>query len=501
MVAAGGQGRQTGPDPDEIVRSALASRDAGRPEDGIAAVRAALARHSRNPILWQVLGLLHRAREDMAAAIEALGQAARLAPADARIAHAHARVTMEAGLPALSLFERARSLAPLDGDLLCSRAAAQLAEGRGKEAIAELDAMLRNSPLWLQGHIALANLRWMLGERDIFTASFERALAEHPANLELWLALIGRFTHADMYAAADAVVTRARRAAGSAIALDVAEAACASEIGDVARADRLFETLDGLDEMAFRVRHVRHLLRTGRTEAAAARIEPLLGRPDAEQIWPYAAIAWRLLGDPRWEWLEADPRLIGVYDIVAEADIAPLRERLRGLHNTVADPIGQSVRGGTQTDGPLFARIDPEIRALRALIARTVEAHIRQFAPADPAHPVLHREPGGPVRFAGSWSVRLKGAGHHTHHIHPQGWISSAFYVTVPDEAELGPAPAGWLALGQPPAELGIDLAPFRTVEPKPGRLVLFPSIMWHGTMPFDGGERMSVAFDVAPPA
>jgi len=36
-------------------------------------------------------------------------------------------------------------------------------------------------------------------------------------------------------------------------------------------------------------------------------------------------------------------------------------------------------------------------------------------------------------------------------------------------------------------------------IEPKPGRLALFPSWMWHGTRPFAEGERITVAFDVAP--
>jgi hypothetical protein len=36
-------------------------------------------------------------------------------------------------------------------------------------------------------------------------------------------------------------------------------------------------------------------------------------------------------------------------------------------------------------------------------------------------------------------------------------------------------------------------------VEPKPGRLVLFPSYMWHATRPFRAGERITVAFDIAP--
>ena len=85
-------------------------------------------------------------------------------------------------------------------------------------------------------------------------------------------------------------------------------------------------------------------------------------------------------------------------------------------------------------------------------------------------------------------------------HTHPQGWISSALYVALPPPAQLGAAPAGWLEFGTPPPELGLQLRPYLQVEPRPGRLVLFPSTMWHGTVPFNDGERMTIAFDVRPP-
>ena len=94
--------------------------------------------------------------------------------------------------------------------------------------------------------------------------------------------------------------------------------------------------------------------------------------------------------------------------------------------------------------------------------------------------------------------MRLPDAGFHANHIHPAGSLSSALYVALPEA--MGPAPAGWLTLGAPQAELGLDMAPFRMIEPKPGRLVLFPSTMWHGTEPFEAGERLTVAFDVARP-
>ena len=47
-------------------------------------------------------------------------------------------------------------------------------------------------------------------------------------------------------------------------------------------------------------------------------------------------------------------------------------------------------------------------------------------------------------------------------------------------------------------AQLKLDLPPTKLIEPKPGRLALFPSWMWHGTRPFGQGERLTVAFDVA---
>ena len=136
--------------------------------------------------------------------------------------------------------------------------------------------------------------------------------------------------------------------------------------------------------------------------------------------------------------------------------------------------------------------------ALRKAIVETVEQHVAQLPPPAARHPTLLAE-RAPIRFAGSWSVRLAGEGFHVNHVHPAGWISSAFYVALPEAAMGGGSDAGWLSLGEA-TELGLDLPPLRLIEPKPGRLVLFPSTMWHGTRPFAGGERLTVAFDVAKP-
>ncbi len=94
--------------------------------------------------------------------------------------------------------------------------------------------------------------------------------------------------------------------------------------------------------------------------------------------------------------------------------------------------------------------------------------------------------------------VRLTAQGFHVSHVHPRGWLSSAFYVSLPPGVG-AESHDGWLAIGVPPAELELGLPPLRLIRPQPGRLALFPSMMWHGTLPFADGERLTIAFDVAP--
>ena len=78
--------------------------------------------------------------------------------------------------------------------------------------------------------------------------------------------------------------------------------------------------------------------------------------------------------------------------------------------------------------------------------------------------------------------------------------MSSALYVSLPSRTEGECEDAGWFTLGEPDEKLGLKLEPWRKIEPKTAQLVLFPSWMWHGTVPFAEGERLTVAFDVAPP-
>ncbi|OYW85288.1 MAG: hypothetical protein B7Z20_09370 [Sphingobium sp. 32-64-5] len=237
-------------------------------------------------------------------------------------------------------------------------------------------------------------------------------------------------------------------------------------------------------------------LRMGRADEAAALLDTLVTRnPASVAGWAYLSLAWRLTGDGRHDWLIGEPGFWGTIDLDLDAEqLDALATVLRRIHLTRAHPIGQSLRGGTQTRGRLFWRREPELAALATAIERAVDDFMARLPGEDAHHPLL-RHARSALRLGGSWSVRLVDQGYHVSHIHPQGVLSSACYIVLPEAATPG-MQEGWLEVGGAPAELQLGLDPLALIEPKPGRLALFPSYLFHGTRPFPHGERLTVAFD-----
>lgn len=228
----------------------------------------------------------------------------------------------------------------------------------------------------------------------------------------------------------------------------------------------------------------------GRFVEAEALASANLGHGRDQRRMALLTTCWRLLRDPRYGQYCNYEKLVGEYHPGPfgpgrEAWLADLGSSLRALHELKAHPLEQSVRGGSQTSNHLHLLETPEI--LRDFFRAAAES-IDQFA---------SKLGGGRWHIAGSWSVLLRSTGFHVSHVHPQGWLSTAFYVDFPP-----PSPGtheGWLEFGRPGVRTPRPLEPERLVEPEPGKLVIFPSYFWHGTVPFSGaGERLTISFDVA---
>lgn len=465
-----------------------------RPAEARRDADALLAVRPDDPAVRQTSGAIHLALGQLDAAAGDFEAVLARLPDDVKALHGRARVAMIAGEEALAicLYRQALVQSPDDRELALGLAEALEAAGEDGGA-AILERTVGMQPAWAAGHIALARMRAEAGAGDSFDAHFRAAVEARPQDRALALAHVACLHAADRPAAAlaalDTMIARTGRDATS----DAHEALLATDLGEE---DRARAALARLPAGAAPLARARLALRTGAADEAAAVLEPL-ARADLEAValWAHLDLAWRLLGDARHQWLSGQPGLVATQDIEYAGDWGALANVLRGLHRARAHPIGQSLRGGTQTRGRLFGRPEPEIARLAEAIMAAVQRHLLALPPADPTHPLL-RDRGKSPRFSGSWSVRLAGGGFHVAHIHPEGRLSSACYIALPDEIDGDDRP-GWLEVGGPPAELGLDLKPLHLIRPQPGRLALFPSTLFHGTRPFGAGERLTVAFDV----
>ena len=210
----------------------------------------------------------------------------------------------------------------------------------------------------------------------------------------------------------------------------------------------------------------------------------------------------RLQGPPQELYFDVE-KFVRVYPLAVPAGFTDARafnvalaEELARLHTTKAEPLDQTLRQGTQTPGLLFSRKGRMIEQVREQIRAAVSDYIDAME-HDEAHPLLSRKQSA-WSFTHSWSCKLRSSGYHTNHVHPMGWISSAYYVSLPSALDDASLRQGWLKFGESHLELGDG--PEHYVRPRVGHLVLFPSYFWHGTVPFESQEeRLTIAFDVVP--
>lgn len=456
----------------------------------------------------------HRMLGDLDAAVSAAEDARRLAPEALDVAIERALLSRLQGRPgdALALLSSRPSTSAMQARELDALVGVLVDLLRIEEAHGAAAAAVERFPEDVHAHLTLANLRWEYPRSDAEAeapfAALEEAIeqAKQPAMLKL--ALSGLLLEARKWEAAAPLIA-ALRSAGDNPRLQALAANALEMSGDHEAASALYRQADRHlrdEDAGFGNAYVRHLLRAGRIEEAAARGEANLAiDPGRQETWAYLATAWRLLGDPREEWLCRYDSLVSLHEIPTPKGwgslagfLADLEACLLPYHRARRAPMAQSLRSGTQTPGRLFGRDDEPIRALREVL-RQVIAPVVAGRPREPDHPFLKRASPG-FHFAGSWSVRLWRSGSHANHFHNEGWMSSAFYVSLPPSTLSGVDRSGWLQFGQPPAELGLSLPPRRTVQPRPGMLALFPSFLWHGTVPFDDDvSRLTVAFDVLP--
>lgn len=174
-----------------------------------------------------------------------------------------------------------------------------------------------------------------------------------------------------------------------------------------------------------------------------------------------------------------------------------LADDIRGHSRLRYQPAGLVARQSWLTED-LLADHTAAITGFEQVLRTALEAH-RRSQPAQAGHPFFGAIPGANWRI-NVWATRVADHGLIDTHLHVESWLSGAYYVELP--VALGGADnAGWLEFNRSPPDLpAVPEEVIEVVEPRLGRIYLFPSYLHHRTLPFaGGGERISISFDLAP--
>jgi tetratricopeptide (TPR) repeat protein len=377
---------------------------------------------------------------------------------------------------AIAFHRRYLELEPGDLEVYCNLANAMMDAGLGSEALAELDNALEIAP----GHpLVQANKGAVLCGLDKFEAAvdaLEAALKNNPGDD---LALINLGYARSQLKQFDAAEGALRRA----VVISPDNARAWSDLAAV-------------------------LMNSGQLDEALETCEAFLERHPGERL-ALATYAFALHEQDRREealsLLNFD-ELIRVTDVetppgygdLAEFNVE-IAELVRSHPSIRANPVSKATMGGDQT-GELNLTETESLSALKSIIHGAIDdaaSYWRSSGLSD--HPAMsYATDAWALRL---WGVVLDEGGFQAPHLHPQGWLSGVYYLQLPPEIEDNQRRAGWLEFGASPERLSLSSPPPpHFVEPKAGRLVLFPSYFYHRTLPFvSEKQRISVAFDVVP--
>ena len=487
-----------------------AQRKLGHSHDAQNTFRKLLRIHPDNAQGYIFLSAALAEAEDLAAA-EAPLQRALLHTKDPQVQaviHNNLAVSLEwqnRDEDALESLNRVQALAPDWPDMDNRRIGILYKLGRFEDCLLLYAKLLDRQPGDAQMHHAYNSLLYRLGRMEIYLTSYDQA----PPTRELMMGkasfLMMQRRGPEAQAVYRELLARDNRdrtaAAGLASSLlltqQYAESVAAYEtvIGS-ANADAA--TFSGAAEAA---------MMAGDAQKAESFCQAgLQHTPHDQMCLALLGLSWRLQGKT-----QQDEILNGYDSLIRSFDLEPpdgfssmedfnaeLGAYLESQHPKTGSYLEQSLHGGTQTEGFLFGNGNRLIQALKARIDEAVGRFIADL-PADAHHPFSARR-DRTFRYVGAWSSLMRDQGFHRNHLHPQGWISSCYYVAVPDVAKDSHAKQGWITFGEPAVPVALENAVRRAIQPVPGRLVLFPSYMWHGTVPFHAAAlRTTIAFDVVP--
>ncbi|MCS5595224.1 MAG: 2OG-Fe(II) oxygenase family protein, partial [Porticoccaceae bacterium] len=161
------------------------------------------------------------------------------------------------------------------------------------------------------------------------------------------------------------------------------------------------------------------------------------------------------------------------------------------------EPYGNATRNGFHTSGNLFVAQSGCVPNLERIIENEIASYYAKFKSSTCLFMELWPKESSLI----GWSVRLHQNGYQDSHIHPGGWLSGVVYLKPTKSKKQDQGAIEFSLCGTNFPILDEDYPKF-VYCPKKGDIVLFPSSLYHRTIPFKNDEeRLVVAFDLVPHA
>jgi uncharacterized protein (TIGR02466 family) len=450
-------------------------------------------------------------------ALRALEDAARMAPdrVEVWVALGDGCLAGRRFQGAVNAYQRALSLDPSMPELAARLGAALQSDGRVEEAVACYRNALGGSPESALLHYNLGTALKVLHRFDEAVVEYQAAVRLAPDNPDLKLRLGNLLVETSRFEQAieplDSALKAVPRSEQPFVChlLAYAHKKLGQGEASVRSAERLVELTGGA------VPALMHLsaayLTLGDAQRALAICERALERePASRQLLSDKAIALTALGRHQEAAHLVDlERLLNVSAIVAPPGYesvvelnAALMQHIRTHPSLDFNGISLSCHQGATSDELLVEPKGP-VAQLEEAIQRAAKA-FRAELPAKSSHPWIDNLPAQDHLELSAWVTRLRSQGYQHGHIHPSAWISGVYYLNLPPEVgQTTTDCSGWIEFGRPPYYYACDHErELRSIQPREGMLVLFPSYFYHRTIPFDSDhERVTIAFDFRQPA
>jgi len=173
-----------------------------------------------------------------------------------------------------------------------------------------------------------------------------------------------------------------------------------------------------------------------------------------------------------------------------------INDLMRDINDANTSQKAQAlIINGLQTSGNLFMLNFSSVKKIKEIIEKKIKLYREEFS--DSEEGVIKYWPKDFGIYG--WIITLKQGGELKPHIHKIGWVSSSIYLKRPKRKSLNDGDLKFSFDGAEYPSNGVSF-PEKIQEINKGDIIMFPSSIFHSTIPFSSDEeRITLAFDVIP--